>query len=747
MKKNIFCYMSLLAAASLSLTACQGEYEDTDTVSDPANGSGVYFTADDDPSSISVKEESGTYTLPVFRSNTASAATVTLDVTYTNNSGNEGSFSINPQVSFAAGASQADLTITYTGFAYDCAYDVTVKVPDSDYNPYGVSQYDFTFSRPAPWSQLGYGTFFDYWEYGSAVTVMIEKNDVYSGYYRVVDPYAESSYNDGSADPYFYFRVYNAGDPVESFSDFTAPFDGWAYFWAINQGDYNSSYSSYYWAYHPALWSSFRENSDVMALCHATDYLADGTPARISFSAYYWLPDYDRGDGTYGGGYNYATTSDCIVITMPGFIASDYSASIAFAGRYFDVENNEYIVSDVTLGDDVASAKVAVVEGRDTDAAINQVINGTVETIDITASGSYNVPMVDGKTGKYTLIAVTYDAEGNAQEAATYVFNYVSSSAEATDVNVNGLYFDAFGNTTSCQMTITPAGAYTVKAFYGVEGYDLQFTVDQDGTLLIANAEVDDYGYYRIATGLEGDNAYRRVYPYFYNGNYYSYLSGDEKGGYFYFASYDDQYNEDSWAYDEFDWIYYQGTFTDNLYKDVDAYMTYDPETATYTIKSWYGVQGYDFSFTWDEDDYTIMPVNYAAYNNYYFYCETGLTGEGEPEGVWIYPWATSSYNYSYFDPEAGMLYFYAEDSSGNYKYPEYDFIVPGDNATATEAAKRQAPAVKAPAVKHPTVRPAARKKAAKGIVAPGCHHSATAAPARVRLHKGTSNLKVTRPE
>ena len=45
-------------------------------------------------------------------------------------------------------------------------------------------------------------------------------------------------------------------------------------------------------------------------------------------------------------------------------------------------------------------------------------------------------------------------------------------------------------------------GTFAIKAFYGVEGYDLEFTVNPDNTITVVNGTIDeDSGWKKVATG------------------------------------------------------------------------------------------------------------------------------------------------------------------------------------------------------------------------------------------------------
>lgn len=54
-------------------------------------------------------------------------------------------------------------------------------------------------------------------------------------------------------------------------------------------------------------------------------------------------------------------------------------------------------------------------------------------------------------------------------------------------------------------------GSYTIAAWYGVEGYDLECTVDENGALKVLNADPDRLPDIYVATGLDGDQAWMQL--------------------------------------------------------------------------------------------------------------------------------------------------------------------------------------------------------------------------------------------
>lgn len=79
------------------------------------------------------------------------------------------------------------------------------------------------------------------------------------------------------------------------------------------------------------------------------------------------------------------------------------------------------------FGDDVESAKLALVASDITDSQsfdeiVEGINDGSIESIDIDKSGSYNIACEED--GDYLLVAVSYDEDGDAQEADSDSFEY-----------------------------------------------------------------------------------------------------------------------------------------------------------------------------------------------------------------------------------------------------------------------------------------------------------------------------------
>ena len=136
-----------------------------------------------------------------------------------------------------------------------------------------------------------------------------------------------------------------------------------------------------------------------------------------------------------------------VVAIADGFVRTDYSLSVE---ADYTVEG----VAPVTFeaGADVATIKYVVVEGEANVLVKNEqiaaIVAGTAENVLTLAAADMDldeeanklyatVDVTCPQTGKYTLIAVSFDAEAKEQKAASAVFDYVAADDDTYDVTLN----------------------------------------------------------------------------------------------------------------------------------------------------------------------------------------------------------------------------------------------------------------------------------------------------------------------
>ncbi len=206
------------------------------------------------------------------------------------------------------------------------------------------------------------------------------------------------------------------------------------------------------------------------------------------------------------------------------------------------------------------------------------VTGSTEETslcIENLANGDYN----------FSITAVSADEAYSDSEAGSCKFTV--STVEKW--RVTGIFFDGAGKYWNAVLVAMSDGSYSLKNWYNVEGYDLNFTVDAENNdqLKITNAtSVSDNAYYYVAAGLSKDVC---IYPI----DQYSNFSGDQQSGEIYF------YNYTSNASSTFQWPAPEGSA-----------VTADAIAGTYTQSSKY----YYYYTSWEaytsDNDVTITKVD-----------------------------------------------------------------------------------------------------------------------------------------
>ncbi len=410
----------LVTCMAFTFQACS---DDDDTYTS-GYAEGVYFP-DSNSESIDISKDATSFDVTIMRVNTsAPAQTVALTAT-----GTDGLYNVPSSVTFEQGQTTANITITYDGsvLEYDSYTEITLTIADESVTtPYGLSSYTFSVGVPSPWTSLGYCTFSEDFLttfYSTGVTtyqVEIQENDNTPGYYRLVNPFGaaypwnEDGDWDDSQD--WYLEIH-AEDPEGVYIEVQEVGMDWGY------GMFSvGSLAGYYMAYGYTL--------DEMKEAGYTGTLVDGVITFPYATLLISMADYNS------GGLYYANYNTGFKIVLPGYTDTDYSLSLAYGGKYTNSDDEDAgvlaIISEV--GADAESIQLAVVEGNDYEAAVESVKSGNVTTTEVdAAAGTYMIPF-DGTPvdGYYTLVAVTYDGDGVAQDYAYVTFKYASSTTTET---------------------------------------------------------------------------------------------------------------------------------------------------------------------------------------------------------------------------------------------------------------------------------------------------------------------------
>ena len=510
-------YLFLVSLVALVLGACTNDFDYT-----PAKVSGteVYFSNNQD-SVITISKTASNFIIQLHRVDTKGELTVPLS--YAPGEGNI--FTVPAQVTFADGSADAPIDITYdpakaeygvytggtisvVGEGLDSTYGITTLSFKAGANEWIDIPTDKSIGKMRDDAITSIFTFTDgvpVWD------VKIQKCAVKEGMYNIVNPYedwytqeAEAAKKDGSACAFKY----------DSSVDHN---------WVIDATDPNAVYLK---ECHTGL-SYVGELSlcgtPWMILMNSRSNFPDKTDEQIMELVKQQFPQYFgvmkdgvitfpkqavciAGSELQDGSYLTAAKNGLFAIALPGNIIADYALTAEYQGRFTDVDNNDYATFNLTLGDDVALVKYALVASSNASATANGIIDGSVEAAEATASGSVNVAYTE--TGNYTLVCVIYNGAGEAVGTEGFEYKLKSSkdgSAEESYKEVAaGTYTIGYKDVSSnfwkkpngmiveeaqekeailSQGTVDPT-KFKISP-YLVEGYDLYFSVDEDGVITV----------------------------------------------------------------------------------------------------------------------------------------------------------------------------------------------------------------------------------------------------------------------
>lgn len=414
----------LLAGSMLaSVTSCKEE-EAEYTPAEVLAGQQVYFSNTTE-TTVNLPSDQNSVSVPLYRVNTKDAVTVNIASTTTNED-----IKVAKTADFAAQSDKSEVVISYDPEKIEAGkYEtITVSISDKDYStPYGITTLTLLVGQPEPWILLGTGQYCDTFIDDYMWDCEIYQHQTDPNRYRIMKPYGsmwnyygESAMFAASSD-YMDITVLENG---ETFSDVLVEGDGQVYFTPTNTGEFVDSYSDYIWAYHVAHFKA--ASTELYQNCSIVAYQEDGSIGEINLSPYHFMPNY-------GAGWNH-TGSPYIYIYFPGYEPSDYSLTVSYAGRMYDAEENLYALANLEeMGENVAEVKFVVVPGKDNVQGGFDIIlgeNPDDAVVSGKATGKYELPMpADAESGKYTIVAVSFDEDGEAQDYDYDTFSYTAAGA------------------------------------------------------------------------------------------------------------------------------------------------------------------------------------------------------------------------------------------------------------------------------------------------------------------------------
>ena len=489
--------MVLLSLVAFAISSCTSDYDYTGA---PKVANEVYFS-NTQQSKIELSKSNSSFVVTLHRVETKGELTVLLNYTP-----DEGSiFSVPNHVTFADGEAEAPITITYNpeDLQYGTYNGGTISVANEDYDTtYGIGS--FTFEAGATeWMDINTnkstGAFRD-----DAISsllgiepptfeVKIQKSVVEEGKYRILNPYK------AWADEY--------AEKNE------ATYDGADHYWVINATDPDYVY------FEPCETGVDLGLGAVTATSFVANYLSQGvTLDKIKVAKPELFGKLEKGvitmpaksllllmgdKGYYGG------TNGLFSVALPGNVIADYRVEAAYKGRFTDANDNDFAQVTMTLSNDVAKVKYALVPASsDLNATVSGIIDGSVASEEVSASGDVQVPF--DETGKYVLVMVMYNANDEAvgsdvlnlslksSKDAAEVWNDVAAGTVTIGVKSYGsILFNEdpgvlMGKPVVTEGVLSQSGSDPTKfriTPFAVEKAPLEFTVAENGTITVDTQE------------------------------------------------------------------------------------------------------------------------------------------------------------------------------------------------------------------------------------------------------------------
>lgn len=413
--KTIYRLFAAFSALALFAAACTPVEEYKPGVEDNTDCYGVYFPAQE-TDFVRSPEEATVITFTVAREKTDGDLIVPINVKDTSSI-----FNIKPvNAVFEDGQSETTISFDYARIAVGQKYLVSLSIEGDEFvSKYSTlpSNLDFTV-RVEKWNDLGVGTFtmnVDLWD-PFTCAVRFFQSDLNPAIYRIK---MHEVLEDGTTDlifseeqnTYLYFKVLKKGDKV---FDNVADKDDLVFFDVFHTGIINSTYNAELLFVHPGSLSSFTVSDWYYN--KVIQVKEDGSPAVIQLAPYIFM------NGI--GGWSFIDQDEAIILVLPGCQLVNYSMEIE-AGY----SENGVLPVKFELGADVAKVKYAIYPGTLNSAQVTryagQIADGSAEGIaTLPADGIAKLTLPE--TGVYTVVAVSFDATGEAQETAAATINYVA---------------------------------------------------------------------------------------------------------------------------------------------------------------------------------------------------------------------------------------------------------------------------------------------------------------------------------
>ena len=281
------------------------------------------------------------------------------------------------KVEFAAGQEEAKITLPISRDKYDYGdkYGLDLEISEQT-TVYAPGALHIEIELPEPWVSLGKGTWVSSWLFGETFEdVEFFQNQVQPNHFRFA--YAQAIADKFEEDPadwpeFFEFWILKPGDVLYNYLTITQE-DLVTWTPIFDTGYYLSSYGLNISAVYPTAMyiisgGYYDIGTEANVMNSRVEYYQDANPelpAVVSLAPVYYL---FQPDGSTYGGWPSTWQSANVTLVFPGVVLADYAVDIEYTGLFNKADGDVYAMADVTLGDDVEYAMVAIAAGNDEDA-------------------------------------------------------------------------------------------------------------------------------------------------------------------------------------------------------------------------------------------------------------------------------------------------------------------------------------------------------------------------------------------
>ncbi len=465
MKFLKYTVMAMLGLA-VSLTSCS-----EDKYAEGAQSPGVYF-ADNAPAKVEIPLNGSSFDVVVYRTSVDAPSSYKLTL-----SDPSGLFTAPGVVNFNDDAVATTVTVSFNSadIVTDQAYPITLTVEGASI--YGSESYSFTAMRANPIESeslgLGYYTYSLFWNGYSNTEVVKSWNPATPNNQTfTVDTWGAIgvSFNINVPD------VTNVDADGNTLALVPCQYTG------HDEGDYGQVWVADMYSYFV----------DVMGRPDLAGDYADSyfTPERGLFTLHliYYIPFYGEGTSYFAEGIE--------TLQLEGY--PDYGISVEYLGTMMKPSGAYAVNAKITPNEDVAKFQTVLVAGKDPNLGIQAILGGAEGVQEFTGNAEVvaEYPVEEG--GVYTVVAISFDENGEAAELAYASFELLIGAPEYEKAGV-ATYVDGFIAPGFGKSGI-PYEVPLLKSTENANIFYLEGPYTQKGFPIYANNENSDI--YRVAFDL-----------------------------------------------------------------------------------------------------------------------------------------------------------------------------------------------------------------------------------------------------